>query len=126
MAQWRWPQSRITRIIDGDSVDTQLTRDIGFGGTVTFPVRLRLARINAAKASSPAGLAATALVIASTSGVLLDITTVKPYKYGGPADYTGEYMAEIVLPDGRNLSDLLVTEGVAVYWDGQGPRPADS
>lgn len=125
MSEWRWPNSRITRVVDGDTVDTQLTRDIGFGGRVTFPVRLRLARINAAKAKSPAGLSATALVIALTGSAPLDITTVKPYKYGGPADYTGEYMAEIVLPDNRNLSDVLVAEGLAVYWDGQGPRQAD-
>lgn len=125
MSVWRWPASRITRVIDGDTVDTLLTRDVGFGGTVSFPARLRLARINAAKASSPAGLSATVRVIACTSAVLVDVTTLKPYKYSGPADYTGEYMAEIVLPDGRNLSDLLVAEGLAVYWDGQGPRPAD-
>jgi hypothetical protein len=32
-------------------------------------------------------------------------------------------MAEIVLPDGRNLSDVLVDLGLAVRWDGTGPRP---
>lgn len=125
MSEWRWPGSRISRVIDGDTVDTQLTRDIGFGGRVTFPARLRLARINAAKAKSPAGLSATAMVITLTGGAPLDIITLKPYKYGGPVDYTGEYMAEVVLPDGRNLSDVLVAEGLAVYWDGSGPRPAD-
>lgn len=126
MSEWRWPGSRITRVLDGDTVDTLLTRDVGFGGRVTFPVRLRLARINAAKASSPRGLAGTARVIAATGSAPLDIITLKPYKFSGPADYTGEYMAEIILPDGRNLSDLLVAEGLAVYWDGTGPRPADT
>ncbi len=125
MSAWRWPASRIARVVDGDTVDAEVTRDVGFGGRVTFPVRLRLARINAAKASSPAGLSATARVIALTSGVLVDILTIRPYKYGGPADYAGEYMAEVVLPDGRNLGDVLVAEGLAVHWDGQGARPAD-
>jgi len=32
-------------------------------------------------------------------------------------------MAEITLPSGENLSDLLVSKGYAVYWNGQGPRP---
>ena len=126
MSQWRWPGSRITRVVDGDTVDTELTRDIGFGGRVTFVVRLRLARINAAKASSKRGLAATAAVLAWTGSAPLEVITMKPYKYSGPEDYTGEYMAEVVLPDGRNLSDLLVAEGLAAYWNGQGPRPADS
>jgi endonuclease YncB( thermonuclease family) len=125
VAEWRWPGSYVARVIDGDTLDAKLTRDIGFGGTVTFPVRLRLARINAAKAKSPAGLSATAMTIALTGGAPLEIITLKPYKYGGPADYAGEYMAEVVLPDGRNLSDALVAAGLAVYWDGRGPRPAD-
>jgi hypothetical protein len=45
------------------------------------------------------------------------ITTVGPYKYGD------EWQAELVLADGRNLSDALVDLGLAVYWDGHGPRP---
>jgi hypothetical protein len=45
------------------------------------------------------------------------ITTVGPYKYGD------EWMAEVTLADGRNLSDTLVGLGLAVLWDGTGPRP---
>jgi endonuclease YncB( thermonuclease family) len=45
------------------------------------------------------------------------IETVKAYKYGD------EWMAEVTLPDGRNVSDALVAAGVAQWWDGQGPRP---
>jgi hypothetical protein len=57
--------------------------------------------------------------------VAVHVTTLKRYKYGGPSETVGQYMAEVELPDGRNLSDLLVADGLAVYWDGQGPRPAD-
>jgi len=126
VADWHWPKSLIHNVVDGDTVDSMLTRDIGFSGTVTFPMRLRLARINAAKASSKKGKDAKALVIARTANILVDITTLKPYKYGGPDNMVGEYMAEVTLPDGANLSDLLVAVGLATYWDGTGPRPADS
>jgi endonuclease YncB( thermonuclease family) len=123
VADWLWPNSVITRVIDGDTADICLTRDIGFEGTVTFPIRLRLNRINAEPVKSPRGMRAKARVLALTAGALLHITTGKGYKYGAPKDKTGEWMAEVLLPDGRNLSDLLVDEGLATYWDGQGPRP---
>lgn len=121
-----WPASRVLRVIDGDTVDAAVTRDLGFGGTATFPVRLRLNRINAPKVSSARGKTARRRVEVLTADVAVHVITVEPYKYGGPDDQTGEWMAEITLPDGQNLSDLLVAEGLAVYWNGTGPRPDDS
>lgn len=130
MGIWQWPNSRIHNVVDGDTVDSMLTRvvDIGFNGTstITFPMRLRLSRINAARSSSATGKKARQLVLARTANVDVHITTLKPYKYGGPEDKMAEYMAEVTLPDGANLSDLLVAEGLASYWDGNGPRPNDS
>ena len=115
-APWSWPASTITRVIDGDSIVARLTRDIGFHGIVTFEQRLRLNRINTPPASTAEGLAAT-FYVRSRAGISVDITTTKPYKYGD------EWMAEVVFPDGTNLSDALVAAELAVYWDGTGPRP---
>jgi len=123
---WDWPGTAIAHVVDGDTIDATVSRDIGFEGKVTFPTRLRLARINAPKVSSKAGKVARDRVVELTTGVLTHVTTIKGYKYGAPEDRVGEYMAEVVLPDGRNVSDLLVAEGKAVYWDGSGPRPADT
>jgi endonuclease YncB( thermonuclease family) len=127
---WHWPQSRIHNVVDGDTVDSTLIKlvDIGFNitNTVALPMRLRLARINAARSSSAKGKRAKELVIARTSNVDLLITTLKSYKYGGPEEKMAEYMAEVTLPDGANLSDLLVSLGLATYWDGSGPRPDDA
>lgn len=124
MAEWQWPNSVITAVVDCDTVDALVTRDLGFGGTATFPIRLRLNRIDGYRVSTQLGRRGKARVASATAGVRMHITTVKTYKYGGPDAMLGEYMAEVVLPDGRNLSDLLVAEGLAVYWDGTGPRPA--
>lgn len=124
--EWSWPNSVISRVVDGDTVDATLTNpNVGFGAMVSFPVRLRLNRINADPLSKERGFRAKGLVLALTAGARLSITTGKGYKYGAPAGMTGEWMAEVVLPDGRNLSDVLVAEGLVVYWDGQGPRPDD-
>lgn len=124
MTGWQWPGSLIPRVIDGDTIDAHVTRDLGFGGTASFVVRLRLNRINCPPASTTAGKAATALVEQLTppaTPVLIE--TLAPYKYGGPDTSPGEWQAEVTLPDGTNLSDVLVTAGLAVYWDGKGPRP---
>ena len=130
MGAWHWPQSRIHKVIDGDTVDSTLAKlvDIGFNVTVTvtLPMRLRLSRINTARSSSIKGKRAKELVIARTANIDVHITTLKSYKYGGPEDKVAEYMAEVTLPDGANLGDLLVAEGLATYWDGNGPRPNDA
>jgi endonuclease YncB( thermonuclease family) len=120
---WLWPNSTITRIKDGDSFVARVTRDIGFHGTLTFDVTLRLNRINTPPLKTVPGKEAldqfTELVRNGPGipSVPVLIETVKAYKYGD------EWMAEVTLPDGRNVSDALVAAGVAQWWDGQGPRP---
>jgi hypothetical protein len=52
-------------------------------------------------------------------GQTVHIRTTGPYKY------RDEWMAEVTLSDGRNMSDELVLGDWAVYWTGDGPRPAD-
>jgi endonuclease YncB( thermonuclease family) len=133
MADWHWPDSIIHNVVDGDTFDSIMVKqtkvDVGFNivtdVTTTLPMRLRLARINAARSSSKKGQDAKALVISRTANVKVHIITIKPYKYSGPDKMVSEYMAEVILPDGSNLSDLLVTLGLATYWDGNGPRPND-
>lgn len=105
-------------------MDAHVSRDLGFGGVANFVVRLRLNRINCSPISTDQGSAAAAYVRrAVIPAIPVDIETFKPYKYSGPDYSPGEWMAEIVLPDGSNLSDDLVVSGLALYWDGQGPRP---
>lgn len=125
--RWSWPGSKVISVIDGDTFDAQVNRDLGFGGVATYPIRLRLNRINAPKVSTTNGKATRERVIALlATAPTVHLDTIKPYKFGGPADQRGEYMVEVTLADGTNLSDVLVTEGLAVYWDGNGPRPADT
>lgn len=114
---WLWPNSVVTRVIDGDSIVAHLTKDIGFHGVVTFDQKLRLNRINAKPATTILGKAALDYLTLLLIGNVVFLETVAPYKYGD------EFMVEITFPNGNNVSDLMVTNGHAVYWNGQGPRP---
>lgn len=125
MSVWSWPDAQVVRVIDGDTLDMQVTRDLGFGGSASFVVRLRLNRINAPALHTVDGLAAFGYLSSLLPvGTKCPLTTVKAYKYGGPDTSPGEWMAEITTSAG-NVSDQMVTAGRAVYWSGAGPRPAD-
>lgn len=109
----------VTRVVDGDSFVARLTKDIGFHGFVTFEQRLRLNRINALPVKSIQGIESKKFLgeLVKPNMSLVFIETVKPYKYGD------EWMAEITLVDEKNVSDEMVRNAMAVYWDGTGPRP---
>jgi endonuclease YncB( thermonuclease family) len=127
MTAWSWPDSRILRVVDGDTLDALVRVPIGFGGWVQLPVRLRLARINAPAASTVGGGLARAYLISllPVPPATVNLTTLKPYKYGGVDGQVGDWVAEVTLPDGRNVSDEMVTAGHAAPWNGSGSRPSD-
>lgn len=125
MTTWSWPDAEIVRIVDGDTLDVRVTRDLGFGGSASFVVRLRLNRINAPSVHTVLGVASRDYLVGMLPmGRIVSLTTKGAYKYGGPDTSPGEWQAEITVPTG-NVSDLMVTSGFAVYWNGQGPRPSD-
>jgi endonuclease YncB( thermonuclease family) len=114
---WQWPGSTIVRVIDGDSFVARVSRDLGFHGVATFEQKMRLNRINTPPKSTDIGTRATNFVHDYAMGQLVNIETTGAYKYGD------EWMGEVTLADGVNLSDMLVSAGLAVYWSGNGPRP---
>lgn len=129
--KWVWPDATVTEVIDGDTFMARVVKeerlgpiDIGFHGEATvdlkvpFEQKLRLNRTNAPKLATKRGQAAAEAFRSLTQGPVT-IETIKPYKYGD------EFIAEVTLADGRNLTDVLVSEGLAVYWDGVGERPND-
>jgi endonuclease YncB( thermonuclease family) len=122
MSRWDWPDSVVTRIVDGDTFVATVHRDLGFGGRASFDVRLRLAGINTPPAKTAEGSAAAGVATELMLGKTLHIVTLGPYKYGAD-DSPGEWMAQVTLEDGRDVAHELVAAGVGVTWDGKGPRP---
>lgn len=148
MASYLWPMTKdgtptgtqITDVLDGDTIDALFYEPVAFGDALQRRRRLRLARINAAKGPTGTGRLATReleSILRGAGNPVVALVTLKPYKFGGPAgayrgsipggpkDYGGEYMVEVELADGRMVSDVMVAEGHALYWDGTGPRPGD-
>lgn len=126
MTDWDWPNTEVTRVIDGDSCVVLVSKeigpiDIGFNGSyrtlLTFRQKIRLNRINTPPTKTPTGMAAKSAAIDLLQSGPLHLVTVGPYKYGD------EWMGEFITLGGINVADELVRLGLAVYWDGTGPRP---
>lgn len=105
----------IRRIIDADSLVVDL--DMGRHLWVR-DAKHRLNGCNAREHTDPGGVAARDnLATLLPVGSVVTLQSLKAYKYGD------EYMADITLPDGRDLVSLLIAEHWLAPWDGTGPKP---
>lgn len=105
----------VASVHDGDSV--RLNVDRGFREW-WLDQPFRLAACNARELREPGGKEARdhlAALLPPGTKVLLQ--SIKADEYGN------RYDAEITLPDGRDLVDVLCADGWAAPWDGRGERP---
>ncbi len=110
-----YPVAQVVRVIDADTV--ALDVDLGFGVWQRYQ-SFRLLGCNGRERSDVGGPEATAhLAAILPAGTFVSLASIKPDKYGG------RYDAKITLPDGRDLTQVLVAEGWAAAWDGKGSKP---
>jgi hypothetical protein len=85
---------------------------------VDIPVRekVRIDGIQAAELSTPKGKTVAAWLTDRISGKAVVLTLKGDYKYGG------ERMASVSV-DGVDVAQQMIDLGLAVKWDGKGPRP---
>lgn len=104
---WTLP-ARLIRVSDGDSVYVLVnTLD------VWLPRAIRLARINAPERGKPGGTEAAAFLTALLAGT--DVgwpLSVRPVGL----DAWRRWIADVTLPDGRDVSDLLLAAGHATPY----------
>ena len=119
--QWVFPGSTLNRVVDGDTfyADVKRTLDFGFHLEIAPSAvqKFRLNGCNAAPMSTESGKGAAAELAALLSIGPFTLTSVGAYKYGD------EWMAEVLLPDGRRLTDVMIAEQWAAPWNGQGAQP---
>jgi micrococcal nuclease len=107
----------ILHVVDGDTLDADI--DVGFYLRTTQRLRLLGAvsgGVNAYELHDP-DPAKRALGIAGRDRVaaLLPVSTVTVIKTQ-KKDAFGRFLAAVTLPDGRDLGDLLIAEGLATVW----------
>jgi micrococcal nuclease len=107
--------AQVIRVIDGDTV--VLDVDLGFDVWCRYR-SFRLLGCNAREHSMVGGQEATVnLRQLLPVGSIVELTSVKPDKFGG------RYDAKIMLSDGWDLVDLLIATGWAAAWSGVGVKP---
>lgn len=104
----------VVRVVDGDTM--RLDVDLGFG-IWKVNQAFRLLGCNARELSEPGGKEARDhLAQLVQPGAEVTLRSVRVDKYGD------RYDAQIALPDGRDLVNVLVSAGWAAPWDGSGTR----
>lgn len=99
--------AKIEHVVDGDTVDAII--DLGFKTNIRQ--RLRLARIDTPERGQDGYGQARDFVTWAVLQKQVKVRTEKTSKWG-------YYIAEITLPDDRNLSDALIEAGLAKPYDG--------
>ena len=108
----------VVAVLDGDTIEVVAQIWIG----QRLRIRVRLAGVDApelrgaCEAEKAGAERARALVVRSVEG---DGVTLNEIAYG---KFAGRVVARVVLPDGDDLSALLLRSGLAKPYDG-GPRP---
>lgn len=98
----------VERVVDGDTLDV----DLDLGMRVHLRARLRLEGVDTPERGQPGyGEALRYVQGLVTFAPSVVVATRKPDKYG-------RALARVALPDGRDLSDLLIAEGHGVAYDG--------
>lgn len=103
----------VVRVIDGDTVEVRAAIWLG----QSLVTRVRLAGIDAPDRDCPE---ARARARERARDLLGATTTVSAIHWG---KYAGRVMGRLSTWDGRDLSDVLVAEGLAKPYGGRGPRP---
>lgn len=109
-ADWQVPGTLVS-IHDGDTITCVL--DLGW--RISFTSSIRLYGINAPELSTPEGVAARNYVQSLLSPG--DHVTVVSHKLLGNTEKYGRVLASVTLPDGRDLSTLMLGDGHAVAYN---------
>jgi endonuclease YncB( thermonuclease family) len=121
VTDWTYPAATLIGVTDGDTFHAELTRSVDLGFhvelTATLRQKFRLNRCNTAPIGTPSGMGAAVRLRVLLAAAPFTITSVGPYKFGD------EWMAEVILADGRNVTDVLIAEQWAAPWNGRGTAP---
>lgn len=96
----------VDRIVDGDT----------FGIQLFVPLKIRLNGVQVAEKNTEKGKRVIQVLKDRLTKQIVTLTLHGRDKYG-------RMLANVRMSDNRDLSEWLVGQGLAVEWDGKGPRP---
>jgi endonuclease YncB( thermonuclease family) len=99
----------VDRVVDGDTLDCLLF----------IPVRVRVIGMQAAETSTVKGKLVKKTVADRLTKQICTLTMHKKDQYG-------RALADVQMPDGKDLAQWLIAQELAVPWNGTGPRPVGS
>lgn len=97
----------VYNVVDGDTIDAVI--DLGF--KIEIKQRLRLARVDTPERGQPGYEGAKQFVKSLIEGKQVSIMTEKVSKWG-------YYLAEVFIENGKNVSDALIENQFAKFYDG--------
>lgn len=116
---YRYVLAQVIRVIDGDTVEVKISKDVGFYLTVSWDLHIRLDGVDCPETNRvltrKAGLAASEFTRKwLESGTFVVETVAKaPGKATGKTSFE-RWVARIIRQDGVSLGDALVEAGHAV------------
>ena len=117
LVQDRASEAKGKRLPDG-LVDVGWTIEAHPGATIAVHVDVRLYGCNAAELATDQGKTALAYL-----EQLMPVGTPVHVLSYGPDKYGSRWDCAISLPDGRDLTAVMVAAGQAAPWNGEGPKP---
>lgn len=114
---YKYLLTEVIRVIDGDTIEAKVSRDVGFYLTVSWDLHLRIEGVNCPETkgqSKKAGLEAAEFTKNWLEGRSCIVETVAKVPGRATGKTTFErWVAKIVDGDGESLSDALVKAGHA-------------
>lgn len=119
MDEYRYTDVEVLRVLDGDTVDLRLTKDIGFYHAASVCLRFRLVEIDTPERGAPNHAEATEFTrewLELRKGNLVAVT----FKHEAPAVVPdggfGRWLVDIHSFNGQRLVDALKAQGLAVPY----------
>lgn len=105
----------VTHVQDGDTVHVAVVDAL-----LSVPVVLavRIAGVNANELAEPGGPEARAALVG-----LLPVSTLVTLRHVHPDKYAGRILAQVITGGGVDVGPWLIGRGLAVGWNGTGPKP---